>query len=144
MDLIRNKTFLLVFFSHTCNIPHEKKKASLMFVLKCDFHTVQPDKWLSILNLREKKKTKNNQHSFCLFYRWNIQVWIKRWEQTWRCNLGNTNIAWKWGVKQVFYFHEFSHVYRAFWTFPKKPYKARPCNHTFIFYTHYFLSLPIL
>lgn len=29
-----------------------------MFVLKCDFHTVQPDKWLSILNLREKKKQK--------------------------------------------------------------------------------------
>lgn len=24
VDLIRNKTFLLVFFSHTCNMPHEK------------------------------------------------------------------------------------------------------------------------
>lgn len=26
-----------------------------MFVLECDFHIAQPDKWLSIFNLQAKK-----------------------------------------------------------------------------------------
>lgn len=76
-------------------------------------HNAQPDKQLSALHLQAKKVGFcSTDLKFQFIYK---EMRESQKKLTEKCNLEMRGKKWS------FYFHAFSHVYRAFWTFPKKP-----------------------